>query len=171
MDFSPDPLYRPQRYRPRFRNPVNALRPRRFESLTLNQREPTHPGCHSACNIWKPINSQIDTKFRLKLVEGGANGSFMIFFRTGPAIGCRNPKTRPPHPGDRGEGVRRNTLYKPEAKPPSIGSKAAACRHAQGELRLEPYVESCGRHDASLEVEVQTTSLTPIPNSRVGFRS
>jgi hypothetical protein len=51
-------------------------------------------GCHSACNIWKPINSQIDTKFRLKLVEGGANGSFMIFFSDGSSYRMPEAKNK-----------------------------------------------------------------------------
>jgi hypothetical protein len=48
---------------------------------------------------------------------------------------------------------------------------AAHAGGAEDELRLEPDVASCGRHDASLREEAQTARLTPVPSSRVGFRS
>jgi hypothetical protein len=40
--------------------------------------------------------SQIDPKFRLKLVDGGASGSFTIFFSDGSS--CRMPEPIKPSP-------------------------------------------------------------------------
>lgn len=85
MDFSPNPLYLPQRYRRRSRNSVNGLAACRFESFALNRedqnREPKVSVIREYAVLWVPYEVAQNALLSLRLeihVHAAARASHRI---------------------------------------------------------------------------------------------